>query len=350
MIVLCGRPQKEIWRSKLEIGLLLGLLLFFKITYFIAALFLVGGTLLTKKLSVRELAYIGGGFLITALPMVAYIGVDGLWAMIQVLHEMGIVRSADLIENGFKLVAYEGVAYLLVFGMFMWGFKIKPTVESALVLVAAYICEFGGCPSFEWIDCPLLAIYALILFSRCFNPKNELKEEPHVVGIVGLSWLFMPSIANLFLGILYPLFLHNYYEINEVRMVQSERCGLKIHIAVAQDINDGLDMLRKHMKAEPNQEHCITAIDFCDPFSYALGTRSARFMLATPSVGVNLDATHHPAPEHLFSGVDWVMEPRRPMSDKPVNTYVPDFMNYVRAHYQMVDHSTYWIMWELKQK
>jgi hypothetical protein len=103
-------------------------------------------------------------------------------------------------------------------------------------------------------------------------------------------------------------------------------------------VNDGLRLLNQHRKADDT----VMALDFSNPFSYALGMPPAPGGATTLHYRGNFSDAHHPAPERLFGLASLVMAPVVP-SDQSLIFSIPRIYGpYLAAHFHLIGESPGW--------
>jgi hypothetical protein len=355
-------------------GLLLGLLLFFKIPYFIAgaglAIFYVIFTGISRKEMLRTLA----GFLTVLIPVAIYLrGYAGLASMINVFYMAGKTRTPEVFEGSFILLRMEftGAAILL---FLISGFYVFSTVrisnhaalsnkncfrllvEPWAVLLASLFTEIGGCPLGYLTDIPLLCIYGIILFDRMSrhipSSKLQLRYWPTVIGMSLCLIFVVPMWGRSFLGAANSVFVWIIPYQPSLAVIDgagsrdlpiNDSCGTyPLGIDYVDKVNDGIQLIRKH----PELDHaCIATLDFSDPFSFSLQRPSPPHMPLGIQWGINVNDTIAPDPARIFEGCEAIMIPKWP--DSPENT-VPILENkyrgYLSTHFAVSDESYLWVL------
>jgi hypothetical protein len=122
--------------------------------------------------------------------------------------------------------------------------------------------------------------------------------------------------------------------------VQSE--GIRIGEYSAK-INDGLQMLKRHV----NKQSHVMALDFGNPFNYALGLIPPKGDALWWAVDNSFNTKKHPDPERIFREADFIMVPEVPgnIVVSVSRSMMAIYGEYLRKHYQPIEKSHYWTLW-----
>jgi hypothetical protein len=360
---------------------LLGLLLFFKIPYFVAGMFLFAAYFAASLPTGKSLLCIGAGFLAVLLPMTVYLRGMGLVDMLEDFHLATKTHDPETVATGLNLLKLELPVplILLIFALFFlvdlsrrWpcpglapsSFLPIPArlwLEGAIVVAVAIVAEMGSSP-LGWIfDIPLLGVYSLILFDRLLGlARRELKLPEKVCCLL---------CAGCCLGLFVPLFTRpvlGYYETVEdkaypkdyrwqTRIAAGGMRDIQIYgltgkyppgFTYADKINDGLALIRRHpeLPALP-----IASLDFTDGFSFPLQRPSPPHMPLGLQYGYNVSEKIQPDGARILDGCGALMVPKYPEFDaRTVPLLLDKYRGYLAENFVRVDESPLWILYRRK--
>jgi len=111
-------------------------------------------------------------------------------------------------------------------------------------------------------------------------------------------------------------------------------------------INDGIDLLRRHLQAGDR----VTTIAFANPFSFALGLQPARDANIFWDLAFSFDERHAPEPGKFLGDASLVMVPRLADRSQGWNFDSADALmriygGYLRANFVLVDSSRVWLLY-----
>ena len=111
-------------------------------------------------------------------------------------------------------------------------------------------------------------------------------------------------------------------------------------------MNDGLDLLRKHLSAADR----VTTFGYTDPFSFAFGLKPCRDANQWWDKNYDFSASVHPAAEEFLGNATLVMVPvpdSRYTSGarETLETLKGLYDNYLQADFELVDKSQDWLLY-----
>jgi len=332
--------RRRRWGEPILTGCAVALLLFLKVTFFLAALPIVGVSLLFwERRGPRALGY-AAGFSATALVFFAYLRFD-VAAMAGNLLAVSAARSATLglrhtvegllagaFNHGMPLVLLAlGCAWStrgLETGAFSFWRACRYPFAAVTVAAADVLLLVTNAQVYTY---PLMAIFAmLLLFSmepalRPSAPATSRKRATALLLVAG--WLAGPTMVAQGLGLAYALVeaRANPNPPGVLRFAFPRLHPLVLYDAdiVAADkyangreyvgsLNDGIRLLLAH--TGPNDK--VANLDMYNPFAFALGREPIRGGMADAVYRYTLDDRHHPSPARFFGDAAVVMVPKVP--------------------------------------
>ena len=106
-----------------------------------------------------------------------------------------------------------------------------------------------------------------------------------------------------------------------------------------QKINDGLRLLRKL-----GGVHRVEDFDFVNPFPFAMQWPAARGAFWCWHVGITFSEAAHPTPEQAFGDADILMVPKFAGEPSSFEAMRKIYGDYVVAHFRCIDESSQWYM------
>lgn len=362
LAMVCGDPVDSRSRRKGELimGALVMVLLFFKVSYFVAAL---GFPLFAIAMRGADLRWILAGAVPVFLLFFAYLGTDGFLAMLGDYGDAGAVRAPAVFAASLRLVLLELPLFGIALILFMLRLKQRNWDEFAAVLVIAAVAEIGGFHGYQFLEVPLFGAYTLILLKRSIHEGNRDLDK---LGKALVAYAVILPFINGLGGLLTPLGFLPMIENRPVEKLESTSfpAALQKTEWCAPAVNEGIALLSRH----PETEHRIIGhLFFADPFSFTLHRRPARYLPLSFSMEAELNDRVHPSAEHIFQDCDYVMVPKDPETDLSIENAkvlsisevlwghdpipemevrrgIPEYDRYLSANYVELDESKLWIL------
>jgi hypothetical protein len=337
------RPGNEAWGGA-STGLVLGLLLFLKISYFLGAGFLLVALVPLKK-QTRERWYgMGAAFGITLLAFAWYLQFD-LAAVYNDLRTVAHAKHVTLGEYVVKDVLVSAIPFLF-FAQLVSQNGASRWERNAMRIAGLSVCLAGIfllLTSWQFFGLPLNCVMAILLVDRVV-PKSA-----------GIA----PSQAPRFLVLLFGCFFAFTYIVSEASGL-NYAWGQKLHPAaytsfttprlagfntpVERDyfeyVNEGYDLLNQHRRARDT----VASLDFTNPFSFGLGMKPPSGGTTWLQYGTNFDDAG-PSPERVFGDASLVMLPKL-FSDKTLADSVPRLYGpFLKQHYALEAESLNWSLY-----
>ena len=115
-------------------------------------------------------------------------------------------------------------------------------------------------------------------------------------------------------------------------------------------INDGIDLLQRNLKKGDR----VSTFAFANPFSFALGLPPANDDLLFWDVNISFDQSHFPTPEEFLGSASLVMVPR--LTDRSqgwgfqtVDLMVEIYGDYLRSHFHEIASTDTWMLYRRNQ-
>ncbi len=367
------------------VGLFCGLLLYCKITYFAAALGLivVAGLLIPKSR-------------VWYLPALATFS-SVCAAFFAIFHISLRLYLLDILSAGpaqstslrMKLLS-EGIAtnamwiYLLLFALALWAWVqgddgrgtiavLRPWLVAIAIVASALFLESGNTSQGGGADDPLYfaaALVSLEQFRRDNAGRISRSGAPaHVANTASLVLLIPVLFGSILVHDLVSFAYTVAWDIARRPEIASSQ---KFHSYPLRDfyvpagtnhitdywparvhparINDGIDLLRRHLQ---NGDR-ITTIDYCNPFSFALGTAPAKDGNLWWDLYLSFDLKRHPTPNEFLGDASVVMVPR--LTDRTAgfgfevaDTMMGIYGGYLHDHFHEVESTATWTMFRRNQ-
>jgi len=376
-IVLLMPSRRNQRNNGVAIGLLLALILFFKITYFVAALILLLPLVFIVRYSASEIRKGLIAFSLIAIPTLMWLGGPaGIAAMWSTYASAAKAREPALVVYGIDLLGLELrgplVITLLAVQCLVWlqrGRKdLQPItarrlpvnylyIEAFIVLATASFAEMGGCPNAQIFDIPLLGAYNIILLDRMLRatpivPALKIRFV-YWLGIFCSGLIYVTLAVTPLVGIGWAVGERAYPEnypgdtvidspgFQDIKFVSDRGTGsYPPGVTYVTKINDGLNLIRKHAELAHAR---VGVLDFSDGLSLPLQRPSPPNMPLGFHYGVSLNETTYLPPEHIFKGCDVLMIPRYVDYDnRTVPCLLTVYRDYLDKHFTQIDQSRFW--------
>jgi hypothetical protein len=387
LLCLCVFLRRRVESSNSDLieglvaGIILGLLLYCKITYFVAgaAIFAAGAILIRRPL--RWFLGLFCAFSSVCLMFWALLHVS-LYAYFRDFVTAGLAQSArmriSLLDQG--LLTNSMWIYLLVFCLVLrsLGEMRAPSrrmvvpclwLTVGLILATSLFLLSGNAAQNSGTDDPMYFLAAIVLLEFC--RRRDLDGEI-------IRWDFRSqAIYSVSLMLLVPVFslpilvremastgyaigwdIVKRPDFEPWRKVHSEHLrdfyvpSIPRNTAYwpvtefPQRLNDGIDLLRANLQ---NGDR-VTTLGYTDPFSFALGIPPAKDGQLWWDLNISFNEAHHPAAPDFLGQATLVMVPR--LADRSTGCCfaTPDLMHelyddYLHLHFKEIASTGTWILY-----
>ncbi|HXW13759.1 MAG TPA: hypothetical protein VEN79_04550 [Terriglobia bacterium] len=386
LLLLClflkprGSAKRSASLEGLFVGVLLALLLYCKITYFLAAAAL---TLLAVIIDVRPRRW----FIVSAG---AFVGVcAAFFVLFHInLHSylLDVVAAGPVQSSAMRikllsgsLVGHATWIYMLILWLGLWTWAQGPgrprfsTLGSWFVagsiLAAALLISSGNAAQDGGADDPLYFVAAVVLLElfRRQNADHILQSGTvarfaYTASLVLMLPIFCGTIlARDLASCAYvvawdverrPVFdasrrLHS-VRLRDFYVPASTEHSTAYWLASDHPakINDGIDLLRRYLQKGDR----VTTIAFTNPFSFALGLTPARDGFLWWDLNFSFDRLHFPPAEDFLGDASLVMVPRladrsRGCCFETADVLLGLYGDYLRAHFHKLDSTNTWVLY-----
>ena len=326
-------------------GSLIALLAFQKITFFGAAIFLLGALAFCRTQTARRWAGIGLGFSSVTLAFCAYFGfhlMPMLQDLIMVAGGKRIHARAYLLDSILAEAAALGCFVLMTTLLLALHNRISASrsigIAGAAVCFAGILLVFGN---FESHGAPLALFFVLIALSQLSFRTNGASQL--LRGGV-LLWGTVIIIAALLpdgLAFGYATALRIAASPHEKPMAGNNLASfvpVSNGIEYGTFVNDGMVLLNAYRLPGDT----VMSLDFTNPFSYGLGMKPARGGTTALHYQTTFNDQHRPTAEWLFGSAKLVMVPKI-FSDPSLDDSIPRLYGpYLESHFRMLAESPQW--------
>ncbi len=116
-------------------------------------------------------------------------------------------------------------------------------------------------------------------------------------------------------------------------------------------LNDGLDLLRKHLRAGDQ----VTTLGYTDPFSFAFGLKPCRDANSWWDLNMDFNRSYFPAPKEFLGSATLVMIPIYDLSYRAAAHETLDVMmglykDYLQQNFELVDASQAWMLYRRRSQ
>jgi hypothetical protein len=353
-------------------GAILGVLLFLKISYFMAAVGLcVYADVFGRSFSRAQRWNLLAAFAVVLTACLALIRFDAL-AMWNDLRLAAGARTGDP-ETAFNLGRYLvwlqdawiEVALLAVCQSLLgspWVFRrtaaaCSPAAPSWIefigVLGASMFICMSNAPIGNRSETPLLTCWIFVLLGYALRNRQTAAAAPPgltvLCGLGGVLWVltFGPAFVCLCWSVSPWPTTWQQTALRRAPVLDAhplERlCILGLGsespmpFSYVSKVNDGLHLLRRL-----GGTHRVETIDMVNPFPFALQWRPARGSMWCWQYGFTFNETSCPAAQEAFGDADVLMVPKFPGEPATVRALLKIYGAYFRAHYQLVEESAQW--------
>jgi hypothetical protein len=373
VVMVAVRPRRRPTDAldHLVLGMVLGLLLYTKVTFALAAgvVVLLGLTRSSGVSRLRRLGAVVGGLttvmiLISALfrvSPISYLGDVAVSASVQSRGRIGHLARATLWTSPIWLSTGA-----ILIGLFVSARRRSESLRPVWVLGATCVAIVGASLLLTAGDAPersdlvTLAVIPLVVTSSLAwqrrRPTTAMAGAVALLLVGTVGAIATQDTAALVRNVAMrddveqPSAAQRIDSANMSDFVIPETSQWETAYRTAHDVpamvNDGIRMLRSHTR--PNDR--VFALAFGSPFNMALGLRPTEGGLLWYDVGFDVDREHHPSAEEAMGTADWViipqMLPDEGCCQETVRVMHEMYDGYLAAHFRQVDGSRDWVLLE----
>jgi hypothetical protein len=343
-----NRRRDEFWGGA-STGLVLGILLFLKVSFVMGGGFLVLALAPLRKQTRERWTGMGTGFALVFLAFAWYLRFD-LMSMYNDLRT--VAHSKHVMVGGYLLrdVIVNAGPFLLFANM------ISQTAGTRWDRRAIQIAGVGLCvtgffllmTSWQFYGLPLNSIMAILLLDRVLpasaNVMPSLRLRPSVL-LLG-SFIALIYLGSEIVGLNYPL-TKMLAQAPHTSFTAPALAGFNTTFErdYVEYINEGCDLLSQHRRPQDS----VFSLNFSNPFSFALGMKPAAGGTTWLQYHTNFDE-EGPSPERVFGEASVVMLPKV-FSDGTLPDTVPRLYEpYLKSHYAVAAESLNWWLYRRKDE
>ena len=336
-----GGASGEFWGGA-STGLVLGTLLFLKISFFMGAGFLLVVLVPLRRQTRGRWLGIGAAFALTVLAFAWYLRFD----LAAVFNDLRTVAHTKHVMLGWYLLrdVIVNAAPFLIFVYLISQNMPSQWDRKMLRLAGLGVCLAGFfllLTSWQFYTLPLDSVMVVLLLDRAI--PDAASGTPRVA--LPISALLLGSLfAVNFVGS-HALALE--FAVSQKLQPQAYTGFTAPVLAgfnstVERDyvkyVNEGCDLLNRYRK--PGES--VISLNFSNPFSFALGMKPSLGGTTWLQYGTNFDDTHGPSAERVFGNSTLVMLPKV-FSDLTLPETVPRIYGpFLKRHYVLAAESASW--------
>jgi hypothetical protein len=341
-----GRKRDE-FLGGISTGVVLGILLFLKISFFLGAGLLIVALAPLRKQTKERWYGIGAAFGLTVLAFACYLRFDlaamynDLRTVAHTKHVMlGGYLARDIVINAFPL---------LLFAHLISRTEASRWNRNAVRIAALGVCLAGFfllLTSWQFYSLPLNSIMAILLLDRAVPESTQVKPAPGLrfsLLLLG-SFFALIYIGSEATGLNYAL----WQKLNGTPHTNFTAPALAgFNSTVEHDyveyVNEGCDLL----KLQRRPDDTVLSLNFTNPFSFALGMKPPAEGTTWLQYGNDFD-DHGPPAERIFGDASLVMLPKI-FSDGTLPDTLPRIYGpFLKQHYALAAESPNWWLYRRK--
>jgi hypothetical protein len=341
------RRRDEFWGGA-STGLVLGLLLFLKVSFFLGGGFLLVALWPLRKQTIDRWGGISAAFALTALAFAWYLRFD----LGAVYNDLRTVAHTKHVILGWYLPIDVVVSAcpFLVFVHLISKSATSQWARNHIRIAGLGVCLAGFfllMTSWQFYALPLDSIMAVLLVDRAVRTGSNWTPAP------------APQLSALLLASLFALnFIGSQALALQFALSQKLRpepyasftspvlsgFNSPVERHYVEEVNDGCDLLNQQRRPQDS----VLSLDFTNPFSFALGMKPPSGGTTWLQYRTNFDDIHGPSPERVFGDATLVMLPKV-FSDYTLPETVPRIYGpFLKQHYALVAESVYWWLYRRK--
>jgi hypothetical protein len=365
--------HREEWIGGISSGAVTAIAFFLKANYFVAAVLLLGTSILSGRHSKWRFFGMTIGFSLVTLVLLSYLNFD-IAAIQRDLEIAAGARSKSFHFNELTRKLSINAAYFFFIVLLciqssrsLKNIELKPR-KLKLPLVGALV--FGVdmlllCSNQQYSELPLTIILSLFVANDVIACNRKLFAESvaHIpfqgsLTVFAGGLFFLISLSLQFSGLAYgalqkalPPNLTSVAKFTEPRLSKlllydNDAEPLSNGSHYVGYVNSGTSLLRENTKPYET----VLTMDMFNPFPYTLGRKPAIGGITAAAYNYTLSDTHRPSDERYFGNADIVMVPKQPAT--PSHYYDGYFRIYEPAlhdRFQLAAESQMWYLYRRKQ-
>ena len=328
-------------------GALLVMLFFLKITFFGAAIFLIGAFAFCRTQTARRWAGISLACAAFSLGFCAYFG----FQLLPMVRDLVMVAGAkrifarayqldSILSDAGTLLSFTALTALLLILQKRSESARSIAIAGAAVCFAGTVLIFG---SSEPHGAPLAIFFVLVAVSQLTFYASGLT---HLVRCGVLLWgtaFAITAIAPSAIGFGYATLLSVQARRHEIPLAGPT---LAKFIPTGTDagyrafVNDGMALINQHRAPGDT----LMSLEFSNPFSFGLGMKPARGGTTTLDYQTTFNDAHRPSAEWLLGSASLVMVPKiysHPSLENILRLYEP----FLLSHFHPIGESRQWLLY-----
>jgi multisubunit Na+/H+ antiporter MnhF subunit len=347
---------KEELVGGISTGMALGIMLFLKISFFLAGVPLLAALSVCRRQDRRRWigCAIGFGLLFVAVMVYLRFDIGAVW------HDLRLTASAKKIPPqrlaDVLLPTFGPMLWLIFLSFFASLLRIRGeetfprhlTFAAVVVAMVNYLVILGN---HQDSGLPLGVALSIILLGVICGGRSYPKSDRNLtlyraVLFIWSAFFFIPPIASDLAGLGYGAIEANRYRRSSVLEFDSPRLKPMLFVGPREFgssyvtcINEGIHMLR----GQPANE-TIATLSYTNPFPYALGRTPAHGGTTYFWVDYNFSDRMRPPGELMLGDASIVMVPKY-WSDGGA---VDGFGGYVKRNYNLAQESPCWALYRRK--
>ncbi len=343
-----AQGRDDFWGG-ISSGVAVGLLLFLKVTYFAAAVFLLAALLPCRTQNRLRWRGLILGFVATCLLCCAYFHFN----MMPLIHDLRTIAGGKhirirwyildgIFQDAGLALAFAIAAALLMMSENNWRSARAILIAALSVCVIGVLIIFGN---YEQNGFPLAVFLAIVIIDAI---NRRITAQPSLfrtaVLVVGSAFI----VGSLFaggLGLSYGI-LQKFLRKADTRPFDAPNLkGFTVtydeqYYPIA--YNEGFALIRKNLRPGDT----VMSLDFCNPFSYGLGLKPARGGTTVLQYKTTFNDAHRPSAEWLFGFADLVIAPNKYSADSRFPDDNDDTLRiygpYLRSHFHLIAETKLW--------
>jgi hypothetical protein len=364
--------RREEWIGGISSGAVAAIALFLKGNYFVAAVLLIGISILFGRHSKSRFIGMAIGFSSVTLALLSYLSFD----IAAIQRDLEIAAGARSKSFHFKELTRKlwinTVDFFFIVLLCIQSSRAIKNIETKprnfkLPLLGALV--FGVdmlllCSNQQYSELPLTIIFSLFVVNDVIACNRKLLGEsvediPFQVKLTmfagGLFFLF--SLSMQFSGLAYgALQKARPSNLTSVAKFTEPRLGsLLLYDTAAEPksngshyvdyVNSGTRLLRENTKPYET----VLTMDMMNPFPYTLGRRPAIGGIASAAYNFTLSDTHRPSDNKYFGNADVVMVPKQPSAPSHFfDGYFRIYKSALHDRFRLAAESQMWYLYRRK--
>lgn len=360
-------------KTGISSGLVLAVAFFLKVSFFGAAIILIGFSIYYKRFSRFYLLGLLLGIFVATIALLSFIkfDIEAMFLDLQMaagarINSYSYFETIKRITNNIPIYLFV-ILYLILIKIKFTDFYYSKNFNSDFlffVLLVFLVDTLMLVSNQQTFVLPLCVAFTILLVNKVsllysdninnsFNFINRnylhLLAPGIIFFLIFLGWDF----AGLGYGVIQKSQISKFHSIERFTEPHLASLILFDHVKEPNSnggiyvkyVNDGINLIRNNS----DSNETIITMDMANPFSYSLGRKPAKGGIAAVALNYTISKQHHPSDEKFFGSADIVMVPKHPALQRVFyDGFYEIYESSLKKQFKLAAESNSWFLYRRK--